>query len=196
MRSAPWVLVTLLFLGASSCARSPKPPPKAPASSASQGVVFELERGPLRPLPNPMRVADATHGGDFSSCYAPFQPSGEAHQDLDQMTSLCGAPNAMKPVTGVLDGSQSEEDPIARYVFEGETGRCYRIFAASDASIQDLDMAVLDPEQAVIGFDTNNDAFPILNPDGPLCLTRPGTYTVLVSVERGAGNYALQVWGF
>ena len=25
----------------------------------------------------------------------------------------------------------------------------------------------------------------MLNPDGPFCLTRPGKYTVLVSVERG-----------
>lgn len=192
MRSAPWVFVTLFGLAATSCTRPSHKPPQ----SSSGRVVFELERGPARRLPNPMRVADTTHGGNFESCYASFRPSGDARKDLEQMTSLCGAPNAMKAVTQVLDGQQSESDPIARYTFEGETGRCYRIFAASEGGVQDLDMAVLDPDQAVVGFDTNNDAFPILNPDGPLCLTRPGTYTVLVSVERGAGKYLLQVWGF
>lgn len=186
------MLVTFFGLLASSCARpSHKPPQTGPGR-----VVFELERGPARRLPNPMRVADATHGGVFESCYASFRPSGDAPKDLEQMTSLCGSPNSMKAVTGVLEGQQSESDPIARYTFEGETGRCYRIFAASDGGVSDLDMAVLDPDQAVVGFDTNNDPFPILNPDGPLCLTRPGTYTVLVSVERGAGRYLLQVWGF
>lgn len=192
MRSAPWVLVTLFGLVATSCARpSPKPP-----QTSERKVVFELERGPARRLPNPMRVADPTHGGIFESCYGTFRPKGNAQEDLAQMTSLCGAPNAMKPVTAILEGKQAETDPIARYTFEGETGRCYRIFAAADPSVQDLDMAVLDPDQAVVGFDTNEDAFPILNPDGPLCLTRPGSYTVLVSVERGQGAYAIQVWGF
>ena len=193
MRSAFWVPVTLLGLFATSCARPSQEPPK---TSPSQGVVFELERGPARSLPSPMRVADATRGGGFESCYATFRPVGDPHEDLAQMTALCGPPNQMKPVTPVLEGSQSETDPITRYTFQGETGRCYRIFAASGNSVQDLDMAVLDPEQAVVGFDTNEDAFPILNPDGPLCLTKPGTYPVLVSVERGSGPYAIQVWGF
>ena len=60
----------------------------------------------------------------------------------------------------------------------------------------DLRHAMLDPDKNVVGHDTNEDAFPMLNPDGPFCLTRPGIYTVLVSVEKGAGRYALQVWGF
>ena len=59
-----------------------------------------------------------------------------------------------------------------------------------------MDLAMLDPNKNVVGHDTNEDAFPMLNPDGPFCLTRPGEYTVLVSVEKGAGHYALQVWGF
>lgn len=192
MRSALWVPVTLLLAPLTlSCARSQKAP-----NTAESKVIFELERGPARSLPNPMRVADATHGGTFESCYMTFRPTGDPHEDLAQMTALCGPPNAMKAVTPVLEGSQSETDPIARYTFQGETGRCYRIFAASGNGIEDLDMAVLDPEQAVVGFDTNEDAFPILNPDGPLCLTKPGTYTVLVSVEKGSGPYAIQVWGF
>lgn len=192
MRSALWVVTPLFGLVVTSCARPSQPP-----STASSGkVVFELERGPARSLPNPMRVADATHGGIFETCYGEFRPSGDAHQDLAQMTELCGPPSSMKAVTEVLVGSQSESDPIARYTFEGETGRCYRIFAAAEGAVQDLDMAVLDPDLAVVGYDTNNDPFPILNPDGPLCLTRPGTYTVLVSVERGEGSYAIQVWGF
>lgn len=175
-----------------ACARSGRKQAAAPRAA----VVFAPERGPLPQLPNPMRVADSTHGGTFETCYRTFRPTGNAQHDLAQMTSLCGPPNAMKPVTPVLEGTQSQADPIARYTFQGETGRCYRIFSASDGGVQDLDMAVLDPDQAVIGHDTNADAFPILNPDGPLCLTRPGTYTVLVSVERGSGKYALQVWGF
>jgi hypothetical protein len=167
---------------------------KTPASTGTASL--ELQHGPPPQLPSPMMVADSVHGGAFETCYQSFHPTGNAKNDLIQMTSLCGKSTSMKAVTPVLEGTQSQSDPIARYTFHGELGRCYRIFSASDRGVRDLDMAILDPTHAVIGHDTNEDAFPILNPDGPLCLTRPGAYTVLVSVERGTGHYALQVWGF
>jgi hypothetical protein len=143
-----------------------------------------------------MLVADSVHGGSFESCYQGFRPTGNVEQDLAQMTSLCGPPNAMKPVTPVIEGTQSQTQPLSRFTFHGEIGRCYRIFSASERNVRDLDLALLDPDKKVVGHDTNEDAFPLLNPDGPFCLTRPGVYTVLVSVEKGAGRYALQVWGF
>jgi hypothetical protein len=159
-------------------------------------VSLELQQGPPPNLPNPMLVADSVHGGTFETCYQRFHPTGNARNDLVQMTNLCGASTSMKPVTAIIEGSQSQADAIARYTFRGELGRCYRIFSASDRGVRDLDLAVLDPAHTVVGHDTNEDAFPIVNPDGPLCLTRPGSYTLLVSVERGHGHYALQVWGF
>jgi hypothetical protein len=178
-----------------SCARNTVPPQAARASS-SGAVTLEPERGPATALPNPMLVTDSVHGGAFESCYQGFRPTGNVEQDLAQMTSLCGPPNAMKPVTSVIQGTQAQHDPIARFTFRGEMGRCYRIFSASERSVRDLDLAMLDPEKNVVGHDTNEDAFPMLNPDGPFCLTRPGVYTVLVSVEKGEGRWALQVWGF
>jgi hypothetical protein len=178
-----------------SCART-APPAQSANGATGTGVSLELEKGPAPALPNPMLVMDSVHGGTFESCYQSFRPTGVVEQDLAQMTSLCGPPNAMKPVTPVIGGTQSQRDSLARFTFRGEMGRCYRIFAASERGVQDLDLAMLDPDKNVVGHDTNQDAFPMLNPDGPFCLTRPGTYTVLVSVEKGAGRYALQVWGF
>jgi hypothetical protein len=195
MRNAV-LLVTLGFAAACSHA-SQRPAQSASATDGkSSGVTFELDRSPPPQLPNPMRVIDSTHGGNFEVCYQTFRPSGNYLTDLQAMTQMCGPTNGMKPVTPVLQGMQGQNEPIARYTFKGETGRCYRFFASSEPSVRDLDMAVLDPDRAVVGHDTNEDAFPILNPDGPICLTRAGAYTVLVSVERGAGRYALQVWGF
>jgi hypothetical protein len=190
------VVMCLLGLASlASCTKSTTPPRAAHATSAGP-VTLELEKGPAPALPNPMLVTDSVHGGVFESCYQGFHPSGNAERDLAQMTSLCGPPNSMKPVTGVIRGQQAHQDAIARFTFRGEMGRCYRIFSASDRGVKDMDMAMLDPDKNVVGHDTNEDAFPMLNPDGPFCLTRPGQYTVLVSVEKGAGGYALQVWGF
>jgi hypothetical protein len=191
------VAKTLGVLLLASCAKNvgPSHEPKAPPPNTFM-LELEVDRGAAPALPNPMLVTDSVHGGAFESCYQSFRPSGNADRDLVQMTSLCGPPNAMKPVSPVVHGTQSQRDQLARFTFRGETGRCYRIFSATDRGVRDMDMAMLDPNKNVVGHDTNEDAFPMLNPDGPFCLTRPGLYTVLVSVEKGTGRYALQVWGF
>ena len=186
--------VGLLVIG-SSCSKQGATA-RTPNAPAMGSVTLELQKGPPPALPNPMLVTDSVHGGVFETCYQGFRPTGNVEHDLAQMTSMCGPPNSMKPVTPVIQGMQGQRDPIARFTFKGETGRCYRIFSATDRSVMDMDMAMLDPDKNVVGHDTNEDAFPMLNPDGPFCLTRPGIYTVLVSVEKGSGRYALQVWGF
>jgi len=198
MRSTPSSGVALVFGFAIVCSSCAKPGSYRGASSpSSQSVAtLELQKGPPPALPNPMLVTDSVHGGVFESCYQGFHPTGNVERDLEQMTSMCGPPNSMKPVTPVIQGTQGQRDPIARFTFKGEMGRCYRIFSASERGVQDMDMAMLDPDKNVVGHDTNEDSFPMLNPDGPFCLTRPGVYTVLVSVEKGSGRYALQVWGF
>jgi hypothetical protein len=198
MRSILPIIVTLplgLSVLNASCAKQASTS-RAPNAPSQSPVALELQRGPAPALPNPMLVTDSVHGGAFESCYQGFRPSGNVEKDLGQMTSMCGPPNAMKPVTPVIQGMQSQREAIARFTFRGEMGRCYRIFSASERSVQDMDLAMLDPDKNVVGHDTNEDAFPMLNPDGPFCLTRPGIYTVLVSVEKGSGRYALQVWGF
>jgi hypothetical protein len=189
------VAVLVLMIACSSCAKKGGAA-RTPNAPQSGQVTLELQKGPAPALPNPMLVTDSVHGGVFESCYQGFRPSGNVERDLQQMTSMCGPPNSMKPVTAVFTGTQGQRDPIARFTFKGDMGRCYRIFSATDRGVQDMDLAMLDPEKNVVGHDTNEDAFPMLNPDGPFCLTRPGIYTVLVSVEKGTGRYALQVWGF
>lgn len=184
-----------LSMGA-ACAHTGSSAKGPDSGNEASRVSLELQQGPPPSLPNPMLVADSIHGGTFETCYQRFHPTGNARNDLVQMTNLCGTSTSMKPVTAIIEGNQSQADAIARYTFHGELGRCYRIFSASDRGVRDLDLAVLDPARAVVGHDTNEDAFPIVNPDGPVCLTRPGSYTLLVSVERGRGHYALQVWGF
>jgi len=116
--------------------------PGASTAQAASSVSLELQKGPAPALPNPMLVTDSVHGGKFESCYQGFHASGSVEKDLAQMTSMCGPPNSMKPVSPVFQGNQSQKEPIARYTFRGEMGRCYRIFSASDRTIQDMDMAM------------------------------------------------------
>src|SRR5689334_5827615 len=140
------------FVSLAACTKSTTPP-RAATGSSSGTVSLELEKGPAPALPNPMLVTDSVHGGVFESCYQGFHATGNAERDLAQMTSLCGPPNSMKPVTGVIRGNQAHQEAIARFTFRGEMGRCYRIFSASDRGVQDMDLAMLDPDKNVVGHD-------------------------------------------
>src|SRR5262249_56518694 len=103
-----------LTLVSSSCAKQGSSH-GANAPSGSGTVSLELQKGPPPALPNPMLVTDSVHGGVFESCYQGFHPTGNVERDLGQMTSMCGPPNSMKPVTPVITGTQEQRDPIARF---------------------------------------------------------------------------------
>jgi hypothetical protein len=137
-----------LFFG--SCGHVTAPNAKA-NTPAPANVVLELQRGPAPQLPTPMTIADSLRGGGFETCYRTFRPSGNARNDLAQMTASCGPPNSMKAVTPVFEGTQGQTDPLARFTFRGELGRCYRIFGASAAGIGDMEKAMLEPHFSVVG---------------------------------------------
>jgi len=102
----------------------------------------------------------------------------------------------MRPVTAVRTGEQSELDPVDLYTFEvPKAGACYRVYAASDRTVEDLDLLLRGPGGEGALADVTHDSWPVLPPREPACFTAPGVYQLEVSVYRGSGRYALQVWG-
>jgi hypothetical protein len=102
----------------------------------------------------------------------------------------------MRPVSAIRLGQQADQDPVDRYTFDvPAAGKCYRVYAASDAAVQDLDLLLRGVSGDALAADVTHDSWPVLPPQGPICLSEPGLYMLEVSVYRGAGRYALQVWG-
>ena len=61
--------------------------------------------------------------------------------------------------------------------------------------VKDLDLLLRGPEGDDVVADIGHDSFPVVPPYGPICFDVPGLYILEVSVFRGGGRYALQVWG-
>ena len=130
------------------------------------------------------------------TCYDNFSPIGDAQQDLARLTAACGPGGGMQAIGPVHQGKQDQAQPVDRYRFHvSKADRCYRVYAAAGQSVSDLDLTVLDPNGKVLSSDTSHNSFPVLPADAPLCFKEPGLYTVEVSVNQGAGPYALQIWG-
>ncbi len=127
-------------------------------------------------------------------CYQSFAPTGDASLDLAKLTDACGG--GLVPVTPVITSEpHGERDAPETFSFRARKGRCYRVFAAGDGSVRDLDLAVYDPEGRLAAADVGRDRFPVAPPRSAICAQNAGVYTLAASVARGRGSYVLQVWG-
>jgi hypothetical protein len=112
------------------------------------------------------------------------------------MGRLCGVKNNQRPLTPVRMGQQSEHDAVERFTFTaGGPGKCYRIFAMGETGVRDLDVQVVGPNGDALASDNSKDPHAVVPAREPLCLDKQGIYTVEVSVFRGSGRFAVQVWG-
>jgi hypothetical protein len=132
---------------------------------------------------------------DWVGCYANFQTRGQPKSDLRRLTRACGPTAGMRAVTPIESGRQSAEEPADLYTFHVAEPRCYRIYAVGERGIEDLDLLLRGPDGEQVVADLTDDAVPILPPSGPICFETPGLYLLEVSVFRGSGTYAVQVWG-
>ena len=157
------------------------------------------QRSDPSPLPPSADVTTSSHAQDqnpWTRCYAHFRPSRNPKTDVHSLGRMCGRTAGMRPITEVRTEYQRERDPAHRYLFTvPEAGSCYRVFAAGDESIQDLDLLLRGPDGENLSADLTHDAWPVLPPRSDLCFASAGLYMLEVSVFRGAGYYAVQVWG-
>lgn len=141
-------------------------------------------------------TTDESGRGPWETCYSTFAPTGDAAADLSRLVRDCGTTGGMRAVSAVRLGQQAEQDPVDRYTFEvPAAGKCYRVYATGDAAVQDLDLLLRGVSGDAVVADVTHDSWPILPPQGPVCFSEPGLYMLEVSVFRGSGHYALQVWG-
>jgi hypothetical protein len=178
---APTVLAALALTLAGCNARTvettPPPPPAGPRTSAAVDD-------------------EQIKGGIWAECYASFSPSGEPKADLARITRSCGPTGGMRAITPVETKEQNEKDPADRFTFYvPNSGACYRVYAMGDRNVKDLDVLLRGPDGDNVVADVGHDAFPVVPPYGPICFDAPGLYMLEVSVFRGGGRYALQVWG-
>jgi hypothetical protein len=98
----------------------------------------------------------------------------------------------MRPVTVATRESLHEGQRLERIVTLSP-GRCYRVLAAGERGVDDLDVALIDPGGATLQRDASDDALPTLGVVSPLCPATPGEYRVVLHLESGEGAFAWQV---
>jgi hypothetical protein len=146
-------------------------------------------------LPSPAEPPRAARpSANHANCSTGLRLSGDPVRDLKIITDACGEPLGLTAMGSPVQGSQKANQPMDEYPVNLVEGACYRIFATATPSVQDLDTGLRGPDGEWVAKDTLDDNYPILKPDGPFCVEKTGTYSLKVSVARGEGSYAVQVW--
>jgi hypothetical protein len=103
----------------------------------------------------------------------------------------CAAAAKMKPSGPTLRGQQGDKDPHAEHRVRVESGKCYRVFLATEESAKDAVIVVRDSAGDVVATSEGGAAVPS---DGTMCFTAGDELTLLVAVGSGRGAYVAQLW--
>lgn len=153
---------------------------------------------PTSPLPaEPTEpVATEVPATPWSQCHEGFVATGDPDADLGTLGKTCAMKLGQRPLTPVRVGIQAEADAVDRFTFSAGPGaRCYRVIAAGENGVRDLDVQALGADGRVLASDASHGSWAIVPEREPLCFRGAEVVTVEVSVYRGSGKYALQVWG-
>jgi hypothetical protein len=195
----------------SSCA-APKPPqasaPAAvsrPAPPAEPSIHLALldagtDLPPLSALPPPegrpiSRKATGKVMADWSGCRPTHENAAASPAaSVTTFARACAATTRMKLVGATLTGSQTAADAPQSFPFAATAGRCYRVYFRAEAGVQDVHVALEDSAGAVAAEDWSADPAAVVMHDGAVCFEQDDAASVVVSIGRGAGSYALQIW--
>ena len=192
------VLVGLVALACRERDAAPAPaasaPPSAPAP-ASAAPTASAPEPPARPADASLPDGRAAPvGGNWLRCYASFVPRTDPELDVLRLGLLCGPSNGMRKLTDARESAVPNGGGAREHRFAAESGDCYRIFAVGEPSVEDLDVEVFDPKGARIAWDTSDDRWPVVSPDGPFCVFSEGEHRAVIRAQRGAGRYAVEIW--
>ncbi|MBI4954813.1 MAG: hypothetical protein HY908_22520 [Myxococcales bacterium] len=192
-RCARALLAGLLAL-AGACSEPPHP-----WDGPLDGAVDD----PSRPFLGTPTPATTTRGFETSSrvnglwvgCYAGFAQSGDPVSDVTRLGMLCGPSNGMVPFDEEPRRGRVEAGKGPRsYQFPAGRGECFRLFAAAELGVGDLDVVMRSSRGTTVARDHTDDGWPIVAPDGPVCSPGEDVFTIDVSSEQGSGAFAAQLY--
>ena len=134
----------------------------------------------------------AALSGLISGSPSAAQTAPSVLQMLNQQVQQHG--DGFEPVTPSHMETLTSDARLEREV-RLEMGRCYRVIAAANAAVRDLQLTLIGPRGRVVQRDTTRHGTPTLGVLRPLCPARAGLYKVRIRSAPDAGSVAWRVLG-
>jgi hypothetical protein len=198
------VVIGLLFTGA--CASAERPPQTPanlqPAKSTSEDAYVDPTES-VQPIAlSPLFDASLARSSFPSptvgnlGCSGQAAPTGDHARDYESLAAACGAPTGLREYTKAFSGQlHHAHDQRDEYRVHLPAGFCFRVLAASDATVFDLGVRLLGPNGEPIAADATASSIAVAG-DEPVCVADEGDYQVVVELNGpGFGGYTFGLWG-
>jgi hypothetical protein len=73
-------------------------------------------------------------------------------------------------------------------------GHCYRFVAAGGTGVEDLDLALFDPNGVEVQRDVTQESSAVIGEQASLCPVEPGAYRIEARMRSGAGPFAIGLY--
>jgi hypothetical protein len=191
-----------------ACGSKPKPEPEVPsptptapvataeAATDDAGTVAAADAAPPEPAAPPgSKKITKKQDPAWATCHSSFKAkSKDLAAEVQKLAKGCDAVTKMKPVGPPQKGKQDAKNVPQQVKLKGQAGKCYRVYAESEATIKDLDLLLKDSAGEVGAEDSTDDTNPVLVEDGAFCFKDADEATLVISVGEGKGAYAYQVY--
>ena len=148
------------------------------------------------PVEKKSKKADKKQDAAWAACHKDYKPKTKnLDAEVAALAKGCAKTTKMKQIGKTLTGKQGAESKPQSFPFKAQAGKCYRVYAESETTITDLDMAIKDSNGDIAGEDSTDDPSPVVLEDGAVCFKEGDDATVIVSVGSGKGAYSVQIWG-
>lgn len=172
----------------SACASPGLPSPSKPSESAAPGPSSAPAPRASVPEPAPLPPEQLPDG-----CATAVPSSLAPRERLGALAQACALglrPLSPAPRVAALSTGGTLAVPFS----VTDASRCLRVGAAAAAGVQELELALVDSADRVLGAAQLAGGVAVANRDGPICVPSPGEYRALVRAVQGTGEVFLQVW--
>jgi hypothetical protein len=182
------VVSTLVACGGGSADTSAQPVVPKPA---------DMDKGarPAAPTKPDSDKVTWKQGAPYASCHNDVKTGADLVAGVTAMAQGCAALTKMRQIGATVQGTRQNLDPAQAIPLHAEANHCYRAYGLSEASLQDLDIAIIDSTGKSTGEDGSDSPDAVVLEDGEICFTQADDVKVNVAAGSGGGKFAVEIWG-
>jgi hypothetical protein len=128
------------------------------------------------------------------SCVTTAPANASPPTDVAAIGRSCADPTKLHPLGAVSSGTQKPDAVAQRFPFAAQAGHCYRAYGSAAPSVTDFSVFILDSTGATAARGHADGARVATPPDGALCFHDADAANVVVTIGRGSGPFAVQLW--
>jgi len=134
-------------------------------------------------------------GAPYASCHNDVTTGADLVAGVTAMATACAGLTKMHQIGPIVQGTRQNLDPAQAIPLHAEAHHCYRAYGLSEASLQDLDIAIVDSAGKSTGEDGSDSPDAVVLEDGEICFTQADDVKVNVAAGSGGGKFAVEIWG-